>query len=180
MDLMSEAEIKQKEMQLGSLLWDAFVKPWEMNLMDPTLLFRTVYLGLIYRIFYSFFQSFPLVCPVYYGFSATSTGLIFLVSVPPWIIAFTLQIPYLRYRVFPRLANSRKLPLAWGLGFPSHSCRPLHLRLDCSRIYALNGAYHWPLHSCVRHLSRVSGYLHVHSQYIPKVRGECLCPECVS
>ncbi|KAF1958540.1 benomyl/methotrexate resistance protein [Byssothecium circinans] len=105
-ELMSDAEMKQKNLKLGPMLWDAFVKPWEMNVRDPALLFTTLYLGLLYGIFYSFFESFPLVYPVFYHFNATSTGLIFLAAIPSCLLAFTLQCAYLHYRVLPRLTNS--------------------------------------------------------------------------
>lgn len=55
--LLSAAEQKQKDMNLSSLLFDAFIKPWEMNLKDPALLFTTFYLGLAYGVFYSFFEA---------------------------------------------------------------------------------------------------------------------------
>lgn len=122
--LMSEAEIKQKDLHVGALLFDALVKPWEMNIKDPALLFTTLYLGLAYGVFYSFFevspqhpfncittakltqpQSLPLVYPVYYGFSSTSTGLIFLAVLPAGAIAFICQCLYLKYRVFPQLMS---------------------------------------------------------------------------
>jgi DHA1 family multidrug resistance protein-like MFS transporter len=52
------------------------------------------------------FQSLPLVYPVYYGFSATSTGLIFLAVLPACLLGFTAQWLYLKYRVLPRLSNN--------------------------------------------------------------------------
>ncbi|PVI06532.1 MFS general substrate transporter [Periconia macrospinosa] len=103
--LMSEAEIKQKELKLGTMLWDSMIKPWEMNIKDPALLFTTVYMGLAYGIFYSFFESFPLVYPVYYNFSATSVGLIFLAALPPCILGFVMQCLFLKYKVMPGLTN---------------------------------------------------------------------------
>jgi MFS transporter, DHA1 family, multidrug resistance protein len=105
MSLMSDAERKQKDLQVGSLLFNALIKPWEINALDPAILFTTVYLGLAYGIYYSFFESLPLVYPVYYGFSAQSTGLIFLCVAPAGILAFTVHVIYLKYRVFPRLMN---------------------------------------------------------------------------
>jgi DHA1 family multidrug resistance protein-like MFS transporter len=48
-------------------------------------------------------QSLPLVYPVYYGFNASSTGLIFLAVVPACLIGFTAQCLYLKYRVIPRV-----------------------------------------------------------------------------
>lgn len=55
-DLVSEAELKQRDLHVGSLLWDALVKPWVLNAKDPALGFTTLYLGLTYGIFYSFFE----------------------------------------------------------------------------------------------------------------------------
>jgi DHA1 family multidrug resistance protein-like MFS transporter len=104
-NLMSESERKQKNLKASSLLFDALVKPWEINALDPAILFTTVYLGLSYGIYYSFFESLPLVYPVYYGFSAQSTGLVFLCVAPAAILAFTIHVIYLKYRVFPRMTN---------------------------------------------------------------------------
>lgn len=104
-NLMSDSERKQKDLKLSSLLFDALIKPWEINALDPAILFTTVYMGLAYGIYYSFFESLPLVYPVYYGFSAQSTGLIFLCVAPAGFLAFTIHVIYLKYRVFPRLTN---------------------------------------------------------------------------
>lgn len=62
-------------------------------------------MGLAYGIYYSFFESLPLVYPVYYGFSGQSTGLIFLSVGPAGLLAFIIQCIYLKYRVMPRLTN---------------------------------------------------------------------------
>ena len=43
--------------------------------------------------------------PVYYGFNAESTGLIFLCILPACLSAFAAHVLYLKYRVFPRLMN---------------------------------------------------------------------------
>ncbi|KAH7402730.1 major facilitator superfamily domain-containing protein [Pyrenochaeta sp. MPI-SDFR-AT-0127] len=104
-NLMSDAERKQKNLQVSSLLFDALIKPWEINALDPAILFTTVYMGLCYGIYYSFFESLPLVYPVDYNFSAESTGLIFLAILPACTLAFIIQVLYLKYRVFPRLSD---------------------------------------------------------------------------
>jgi len=104
-ELMSESERKQRNIKISSLLFDALVKPWEINALDPAILFTTVYMGLCYGIYYSFFESLPLVYPVYYGFNAESTSLIFLGILPACLVAFTVHVLYLKFRVFPRLMN---------------------------------------------------------------------------
>ncbi|RMZ72121.1 major facilitator superfamily transporter [Pyrenophora seminiperda CCB06] len=104
-ELMSESERKQRNLKVSDLLFDALIKPWEINALDPAILFTTVYMGLCYGTYYSFFESLPLVYPVYYGFNARSTSLIFLGILPACILAFTIHVLYLKYRVFPRLMN---------------------------------------------------------------------------
>ena len=126
-DLVSEAELKQRDLHVGVLLWDALVKPWVLNAKDPALGFTTLYLGLTYGIFYSFFevslmfpgflwssmdtdqktQSLPMVYPTDFGFSSTSTGLIFLAVLPAGTIAFIIQYFYLKYRVFPAIFSGK-------------------------------------------------------------------------
>lgn len=52
----SEEEVKQRDTTLSSRLWFSLIKPWEINLKDPALLFTTFYFGLLYGILYSFFE----------------------------------------------------------------------------------------------------------------------------
>ena len=54
--IKSEAEMKTEHLSVSGLLRDALVKPWEMNIKDPALLFTTFYFGLIYGIYYTFFE----------------------------------------------------------------------------------------------------------------------------
>ncbi|KAJ4988980.1 major facilitator superfamily transporter [Stagonosporopsis vannaccii] len=104
-NIMSESEKKQKNLKASSLAFDALVKPWEINALDPAILFTTVYMGLCYGTYYSFFESLPLVYPVMYNFSAESTGLVFLVVAPAGLLGFTVHCIYLKYRCFPRMQN---------------------------------------------------------------------------
>ena len=52
----SEDEIKQRNTSVGSRLWNSMIKPWEINIKDPAVLFTTFYFGLLYGILYSFFE----------------------------------------------------------------------------------------------------------------------------
>ncbi|OSS46120.1 hypothetical protein B5807_08034 [Epicoccum nigrum] len=104
-NLMSDAEKKQRNLKASSLMFDALIKPWEINALDPAILFTTIYMGLCYGTYYSFFESLPLVYPVMYNFSGESTSLVFLVVAPAGLIAFTVHCIYLKYRCFPRMMN---------------------------------------------------------------------------
>ena len=41
-NLMSDAEKKQRNLKTSSLLFDALIKPWEINALDPAIFFTTV------------------------------------------------------------------------------------------------------------------------------------------
>lgn len=44
-DLMAESEIRSRNKNPRQELYFALIKPWEINLKDPAVLFTTVYLG---------------------------------------------------------------------------------------------------------------------------------------
>lgn len=49
-DLKSDSEIKQAAMNSRQITIDALIKPWEINILDPAVLFTTVYTALVYGI----------------------------------------------------------------------------------------------------------------------------------
>lgn len=89
--LRSESEFRQSRLKTSQIAFDTLVKPWEINALDPAILFSTFYLGLNYGTFYSFFESFPLVYGDIYKFDLTQVGLCYL-SV---LVGFALPIPSL-------------------------------------------------------------------------------------
>ena len=58
----TEAELKREHLTVSSLLWYALLKPWEMNIKDPALLFTSFFFALLYAIYYTIFEvrTFPL------------------------------------------------------------------------------------------------------------------------
>jgi MFS transporter, DHA1 family, multidrug resistance protein len=72
--LQSQSEIDQKNLRPSAILIDAIVKPMEITVKDPAIAFVNLYTAIIYGIYYSFFEVFPLVYPVYYGFSLGMIG----------------------------------------------------------------------------------------------------------
>ncbi|KAJ6018570.1 hypothetical protein N7499_010239 [Penicillium canescens] len=66
----SQAEIDQAQLTTRQVVYDALIKPTEINILDPAVLYSTIYTSLVYGISYSFFESFPLVgqlVPAYIG-----------------------------------------------------------------------------------------------------------------
>ncbi|KAF7562648.1 hypothetical protein G7046_g1480 [Stylonectria norvegica] len=94
-DLLAESEIRQRHMSSRTIAFDALIKPWEINALDPAVLFTTVYMALVYGTYYSFFESFPLVFVDVYHFSAGSLGLSFLSILAGVAVAMVGMVIYI-------------------------------------------------------------------------------------
>ncbi|KAH7372210.1 major facilitator superfamily domain-containing protein [Cadophora sp. MPI-SDFR-AT-0126] len=105
-NLRSQSEIDQADMTAGDVAYDALIKPWQINLLDPAVAFTTVYTALVYGIFYSFFESFPLVFPVIYGFNLGESQLPFLAVVVSLLFCIPPYCYYYYYIVEPRVKIS--------------------------------------------------------------------------
>ncbi|KAF2805756.1 major facilitator superfamily transporter [Mytilinidion resinicola] len=104
--IKSQSEIDQSHLSISSVTFNALVKPWEINILDPAMLFTTFYTGLLYGIFYTFFEAFPLVYEGVYHFSAGGLSLAFL-SV--FVAQVTIAPSYLlhwRYVVHPGIKKN--------------------------------------------------------------------------
>lgn len=62
---MSQSEIDQRHMKLSHIFVDALIKPMEITIKDPAVLFVQVYTAIIYGIYYSCSSNpiLPLLCP---------------------------------------------------------------------------------------------------------------------
>ncbi|KAJ1020564.1 hypothetical protein NDA13_005879 [Ustilago tritici] len=76
--LRSEAEIEQAKLSTRKIVVEALIRPIQISILDPGTGFMNLYVSLVYGIYYSFFESFPLVYPVSYGFGLGMTGLTFV------------------------------------------------------------------------------------------------------
>ncbi|KAI6382422.1 hypothetical protein MCOR25_000718 [Pyricularia grisea] len=99
----SKAEIEQKEMTFTATLADALIKPMEISIKDPAVAFVQIYTAIIYGIYYSFFEVFPLVFPVYYGMSAGQIGLVFLCMLVAGGLGMAMYSSYLAFYMHPRI-----------------------------------------------------------------------------
>ncbi|KAK6444853.1 hypothetical protein FP744_10001101 [Trichoderma asperellum] len=97
----SQVEIDQtkRRMTMKDILYNAIIKPVEINVLDPSVLFSTVYTSLVYAIFYSFFEAFPLVFSGVYNFKFTLSGLPFLGVFPGLFVAATLSVVSWHFQV---------------------------------------------------------------------------------
>ena len=102
-NLKSQSEIGQAELSLKHVAYNALVIPWKINLLDPAILFSSVYTGLVYAIFYSFFEIFPLVYIDIYGMNLGEMGIAFL-TVPIGVaLAMASYYCFLFWMINPRM-----------------------------------------------------------------------------
>jgi DHA1 family multidrug resistance protein-like MFS transporter len=116
-NLKSQSEIDQAQLTARDITIEALWRPFQLVLLDPSIAFTAVYTALIYGIFYSFFEAFPLVYNVMYGFNLGELGLTFLSVTVGVIISITWYWWYIYYRVEPDIRNN-------GLGEPERRLIP--------------------------------------------------------
>ena len=125
-NIRSQTEIDTRSYAFRTLFFDALIKPIEIMIKDPAVLFTNVYTSIIYGIYYSFFEVFPLVYPVMYGFNLGETGTTFLCIIVACIIALTIYDLYLYFLLVPdivknglRAQESRLVPALYAVFFPT-------------------------------------------------------------
>lgn len=124
--LRSQSEIDQKNLKPSAILVDAIIKPIEITIKDPAIAFVNLYSSLIYGIYYSFFEVFPLVYPVYYGFSLGMIGVVFTCILVACLIGVAVYCLYLWLLLIPdimknglRAQESRLVPALFACFGPT-------------------------------------------------------------
>ncbi|KAK2831020.1 hypothetical protein FQN49_007080 [Arthroderma sp. PD_2] len=122
----ASSEIDPSRSSITTIVNNALIIPWKINALDPAILFTTVYTALVYAIFYSFFEVFPLVYLEIYHMSLAHMGLVFLtaivasLAIMPFyflVIHFAISRPILsgtfpppERRLIPALVGSLLVP----------------------------------------------------------------------
>ncbi|CAD6589947.1 MAG: hypothetical protein ASARMPRED_004329 [Alectoria sarmentosa] len=115
--LRSQSEIDQKNIKPSKAIVSAIIKPLEITIKDPAIAFVNFYTALVYGIYYSFFEAFPLVYPVFYHFTLGTVGVVFtciLVACGIGVLAYVL---YLYFYLVPDI-------MAHGLRAQEHRLVP--------------------------------------------------------
>jgi MFS transporter, DHA1 family, multidrug resistance protein len=86
--------------------FDALIKPCEINILDPAVLYTTFFSGLIYGINYTWFEVFPIVFSGIYGFSSGALGLTFISFAVGMIIFTPMYMVYFKLFDEPRLTKT--------------------------------------------------------------------------
>ncbi|KAJ5482101.1 Major facilitator superfamily domaingeneral substrate transporter [Penicillium sp. IBT 31633x] len=100
---MSQSEIDQRHMHISDVAIDALIKPLEITIKDPAVLFVQIYTAIIYGIYYSFFEAFPLVYPVDYNMNLGQIGLVFLCILVSCILGIAIYVAYIYFWMNPRI-----------------------------------------------------------------------------
>jgi DHA1 family multidrug resistance protein-like MFS transporter len=116
-NLKAQSEIDQANLTPRDITIEALWRPFQLILLDPSIAFTAAYTALIYGIFYSFFEAFPLVYSEMYGFNLGELGLTFLSVTVGVILSLTWYWWYIRFIVEPSI----KLH---GLGAPERRLIP--------------------------------------------------------
>ncbi|KAL8682899.1 MAG: hypothetical protein Q9186_001062 [Xanthomendoza sp. 1 TL-2023] len=115
--LMAPSEIAQKNLNPSAVAIDALIKPLEITLKDPAIAFVNIYSSIVYAIYYSFFEVFPLVYGPMYGFNIGQTGIVFLCVLVACILGIIAYASYLYFYLVPDI-------LAHGLRAQEHRLVP--------------------------------------------------------
>lgn len=105
-DIRTQTEIDRKGVSFGAILTDAIIKPVEICLKDPAILFVNLYTALTYGIYYSFFEVFALVYGPIYGFNVGETSIVFTCIIVGCFIALTIHFSYLNWYLIPDILKN--------------------------------------------------------------------------
>ncbi|MCJ1246194.1 hypothetical protein MMC30_003399 [Trapelia coarctata] len=100
---LSASEVAQAHLSPRTILTTALIKPIEISQKDPAVMFVNLYTSLVYGIYYSFFEVFPLVYPPLYGFSLGELGLVFICIIVACVLAAAVYASYLYFYLNPHL-----------------------------------------------------------------------------
>ena len=113
----AQSEIDQANIKLRDLMIESLWRPIQIMILDPAVAFTGVYTSLIYGIYFSFFECFPIVYIGMYGFNLGQMGLTFLSITVGVILAILMYWAYIWYVVEPDLRKN-------GLGAPEKRLVP--------------------------------------------------------
>lgn len=127
----SQGEIETKHMSTNEIVSMSLLRPLSMSFTEPIVLSLNLYVGLIYAVLYSYFESFPIVYgPGGYGFSLGVSTLPFASLLVGAIISYAVYATWNRLYFEPlflkkrgKVAPEARLPMFMAAAF----CFPICL-----------------------------------------------------
>ncbi|KAI5474784.1 hypothetical protein MNV49_002474 [Pseudohyphozyma bogoriensis] len=74
----SQGEMKHSHLKLSAVIQEAIFRPFTITVLDPSILFVNLYIGLVYSFYYLFFDSFPIVYTEIYPFNFGMQGVAYM------------------------------------------------------------------------------------------------------
>ncbi|EXJ94698.1 hypothetical protein A1O1_03095 [Capronia coronata CBS 617.96] len=105
-NLKSQGEIDQGNLSFSKIAGEQLWKPIEIFIKDPAVFFTNVYTSLIYGIYYSFFEAFPLVYLGVYGFNIGQLGIVFTCIVAGCVIGIVIYCSYVYWYLEPDIKKN--------------------------------------------------------------------------
>lgn len=102
-NLKSQSEIDQGSMSFGKVLNNQLLKPFEITFKDPSVFFVNLYTALLYGIYYSFFEAFPIAYVDTYHFNIGETSLTFVSLGVGCLVGVLVFYLYQRFYLIPDL-----------------------------------------------------------------------------
>jgi len=104
--MLSQSEIDQGTKKFSTVTYEALIVPLLMTVQDPAILFAHVYTALIYGVYYSFFEAFPLVYIDIYHFSIGTLGVAFLCMTVACILGLITYCSYVYWYLEPDIMKN--------------------------------------------------------------------------
>ncbi|KAJ8075596.1 hypothetical protein PM082_021226 [Marasmius tenuissimus] len=99
--LRSQSELDQAAMSKKEIAYESLVRPLLLT-TEPAVLFSNIYIGLVYSVFYLWFEAFPLVFNEIYHMNLGVGSLPFLSFIVSATVTYTAYCLYLKYHLEPR------------------------------------------------------------------------------
>ena len=113
----SQGEIDQSKLQPREVVTEALWRPIQTMILDPSIGFTALYVALIYGIYYSFFECFPIVYIDGYGFSLGSQALVYLSISVGIVVGMAMYFAWIRITWEPAVRT-------WNIGPPERRLIP--------------------------------------------------------
>ena len=113
----SQGEIDQSKRHPREVVTEALWRPIQTMILDSSIGFTALYVALIYGIYYSFFECFPMVYEGIYGMSLGAQGLVYL------SIAIGITVGLVMYLIWIRITWEPAVR-TWNIGPPERRLIP--------------------------------------------------------
>ncbi|CAN6629736.1 fluconazole resistance protein 1 [Trichomonascus vanleenenianus] len=94
-NIISNADLYLRNMSAREMAIDTLWRPIEITLTEPVVFLIDLYIGLVYSIFYTFFEAFPIVLEGIHHFNSIEMGLSYLGIMIGVLIGAGSYIPYI-------------------------------------------------------------------------------------